>query len=158
MQPAAPRVPQNAPQHGQWIFMPPNQQGVSHYPVPQHLGPRLVAQQPVRPSNTKCCFICESSAHFARDCPQARQPNHDQTSNKNNKNKGKRQTIQVKQGQINFTTLAELPEGALVMMGTFSIHNKPTVILFDSGASHSFISAKFGAKWDSIFVTPKGRI
>src|SRR6185369_8979 len=40
VQPAAPRVPQNAPQHGQWIFMPPNQQGVSHYPVPQHLGPR----------------------------------------------------------------------------------------------------------------------
>ena len=32
------------------------------------------------------------------------------------------------------------------MTGTFSIHNKPAVILFDSGASHSFISAKFGAK------------
>ena len=59
------------------------------------------------------------------------------------------------QWQINFTTLVELPEGALC---TFSIHNKPMVIIFDSGASHSFISAKFGAKWDSIFVTPKGRI
>jgi predicted aspartyl protease len=32
------------------------------------------------------------------------------------------------------------------MTGTFSIHNKPAIILFDSGASHSFISAKFGAK------------
>ena len=32
------------------------------------------------------------------------------------------------------------------MSGTFSIHNKPAVILFDSGASHSFISAKCGAK------------
>jgi hypothetical protein len=31
-------------------------------------------------------------------------------------------------------------------MCTFSIHRKPAVILFDSGASHSFISAKFGAK------------
>ena len=31
------------------------------------------------------------------------------------------------------------------MSGTFSIHNKPTVILFDSGATHSFIRAKFGA-------------
>jgi hypothetical protein len=38
------------------------------------------------------------------------------------------------------------------MSGTFSIHNKPAVILFDSGASHSFISAKVA--W--IFVTQKG--
>jgi predicted aspartyl protease len=32
------------------------------------------------------------------------------------------------------------------MTGTFSIHHKPAVILFDSGASHSFVSAKFSAK------------
>jgi hypothetical protein len=31
-----------------------------------------------------------------------------------------------------------------VISGTFSIHNKPAVILFDSGASHSFSSAKLG--------------
>ena len=60
--------------------------------------------------------------------------------------KGKKQMVQVRQGRVNFTTLAELPEGAPVMPGTFSIHNKPAVILFDSGATHSFISAKFGAR------------
>ena len=54
--------------------------------------------------------------------------------------------MQVRQGRINFTTLVELPEGAPVSSGTFSVHHKPTIILFDSGASHSFISAKFGAK------------
>ena len=32
------------------------------------------------------------------------------------------------------------------MTGTFSVHHKPAVILFDSGASYSFISAKFRAK------------
>jgi hypothetical protein len=48
--------------------------------------------------------------------------------------------MQVRQGQINFTTLAELPDGALVMLGTFSIHHQPVVTLFDSGATHSFIS------------------
>ena len=42
------------------------------------------------------------------------------------------------------------------MMGTFSIHNKSTVILFDSGASHSFISAKFGAKMGFNFCHTKG--
>jgi predicted aspartyl protease len=54
--------------------------------------------------------------------------------------------VQERQGSINFTTLTYLPKGAPVMSGTFSIHNKPAVILFDSGASHSFISAKFGAR------------
>ena len=32
------------------------------------------------------------------------------------------------------------------MSGIFSINHRPAVILFDSGASHSFISAKFGVK------------
>ena len=42
------------------------------------------------------------------------------------------------------------------MTGTFSIHNKPAVILFDSGASHSFIGAKFGAKVGLDFLHTKG--
>jgi hypothetical protein len=42
------------------------------------------------------------------------------------------------------------------MSGTFSIHNKPAIILFDSGASHSFISAKFGAKVGLDFYHTKG--
>jgi predicted aspartyl protease len=80
---------------------------------------------------------------------------------------GKKQVMQVRQGNINFTTLAELPEGAQIMTGTFSIHHKPTVILFDSGAIHSFISAKYGARlgFDSnqtkapyMITTPSGKI
>jgi hypothetical protein len=54
--------------------------------------------------------------------------------------------VQVRQGRLNFTTMADIPEGAPVMTGIFSVLNNPTIILFDSGASHSFISAKFSAK------------
>jgi hypothetical protein len=43
-----------------------------------------------------------------------------------------------------------------MMSGTFSIHNKSAIILFDSGASHSFISAKFGAKVGLDFFHTKG--
>src|SRR6185312_16115257 len=73
----------------------------------------------------------------------------------------------VRQGRLNFTSLADLPEGAPIMSGTFSINHHPTVILFDSGASHSFISAKFGArigldfchtKGSFIIATPGGKI
>ena len=66
------------------------------------------------------------------------------------------QTIQVRQGRVNFTTLVDLPEGAPIMTGTFSIHHKPAVILFHSSASHSFIGAKFGAKLGLDFSHTKG--
>jgi hypothetical protein len=71
------------------------------------------------------------------------------------------------QGRVNFTTLAELPEGAPIMMGTFSIDYKPVIILFDSGATHSFISdkcvARVGldscqAKGSYMISTPGGKI
>jgi hypothetical protein len=42
--------------------------------------------------------------------------------------------------------MATTPEGELVMMGTFLVANHPALILFDSGASHTFISKKFVEK------------
>jgi hypothetical protein len=62
-----------------------------------------------------------------------------------NQDKGRKQKVQVKQGKLNFTTLEELPEGAPIMTGIFSVYNQPALIMFDSGASHSFISQKFSA-------------
>jgi hypothetical protein len=44
------------------------------------------------------------------------------------------------------------------MNSIFSVLNFPTVILFDSGASHSFISAKFSAKCELPFHHTKGAI
>jgi hypothetical protein len=42
--------------------------------------------------------------------------------------------------------VATTPEGELVMMGTFFVANHPTVILFDSGASHTFMIKTFVEK------------
>jgi predicted aspartyl protease len=47
---------------------------------------------------------------------------------------------------VNLTTLSELPEGTPIMMGTFSINHHPVIVLFDSGATHSFISKEYGTK------------
>ena len=66
------------------------------------------------------------------------------------------QTDQVRHGRINFTILTDLPEVAPVMMGTLSIQHKLAVILFDSGASHSFISLKFGARVGFDFSHTRG--
>jgi hypothetical protein len=48
-----------------------------------------------------------------------------------------------KTGRIYYKQVATTPEGEPVMMGTFLVANHPSVILFDSGASHTFISKKF---------------
>jgi hypothetical protein len=52
-----------------------------------------------------------------------------------------------KTGRIYYTQVATTPEGEPVMMGTFLVANHPAVILFDSGASHTFISKKFMEKY-----------
>jgi hypothetical protein len=43
--------------------------------------------------------------------------------------------------------VATTPEGEPVMMGTFLVATHPVVILFDSGASHTFISKTFVEKY-----------
>src|SRR5881394_1421038 len=80
--------------------------------------------------------------HYARDCRQPRriapaQPSAPRsTAPATQKKKG---TIQS--GRLNFTKISDVPVGAPVMAGTFLVNGHPAVILFDSGASHSFISA-----------------
>jgi hypothetical protein len=51
-----------------------------------------------------------------------------------------------KTGRIYYTQVATTLEGEPVMMGTFLVANYPVVILFDFGASHTFISKNFVEK------------
>jgi predicted aspartyl protease len=75
--------------------------------------------------------------------------------------------VQVRQGKLNFTTMSDIPEGASVLTGTFSINDTPIKILFDSGATHSFISEKLlgkmgfkGSHTNSVYkiINPGGQI
>jgi hypothetical protein len=120
----------------------------------QQLGSRLNFPQFNQGNNNNHCFNCGSSSHFIKNFPQPRKSFQGQTSKLSSK--GKKQTVQVRQGMVNFTTLSELPKGAPIMTGTFTIHHQPGVILFDSGATHSFISPKFGTKVGLDFYHTKG--
>ena len=42
----------------------------------------------------------------------------------------------------------EIPKGEPVMMGMFPVANHPAVIIFYSGASHSFINRTFVMKYE----------
>jgi hypothetical protein len=63
--------------------------------------------------------------------------------------------------------MSDIPEGALILMGTFSINDTPIKILFDSGATHNFISenllGKMGLKGSHTnssykIISPGGKI
>jgi hypothetical protein len=146
------RAPPRNNQSGKWVARPPQQSRFNRPPVPQpqqqqqQLGSRPNIPQFNQGNNNNRCFNCGSSSHFIKNCPQPRKSFQGQTSNPSSKGRDKKQTIQVCQGRVNLTTLSELSEGAPIMTGTFTIHHQPAVILFDSGATHSFISPKFGAK------------
>jgi hypothetical protein len=43
-------------------------------------------------------------------------------------------------GHANYTTVEEIPMGEEVLAGTFFLNECPIIILFDSGASHAFMS------------------
>jgi hypothetical protein len=42
--------------------------------------------------------------------------------------------------------MEDIPEGEQVLAGIFSLNGHPTIILFDSGASHDFISKAYTRK------------
>jgi hypothetical protein len=157
----ATRAPSQNNLPGRWVARPPHQAQFNRPPTPQ---PQQQQQQGPRPSfppsnqgnNNNRCFNCGSPSHFIKDCPEPRRSSQGQTSSSNNKGKGKKQVVQVRQGRVNFTTLSELPEGAPIMTGTFSINHQPVIILFDSGATHSFISSKCGTKVGLNFYPTNG--
>ena len=44
--------------------------------------------------------------------------------------------------------MIEIPSGEVVTMGKFLVNQHPAIVLFDSGASHSFMSPAFASKYN----------
>jgi predicted aspartyl protease len=70
-------------------------------------------------------------------------------------------------GRANYTTVEEIPMGEDVLVGMFFLNEHPIVILFNSGASHDFISSTCAKKamlstvtMEALYVisTPRGRV
>ena len=57
------------------------------------------------------------------------------------------QDQKVARGQVNLISAEEAQEAPDVVLGTLSVNSHPATVLFDSGASHSFVSEFFCCYW-----------
>jgi len=78
------------------------------------------------------CFNCKQVVNWARDCPYPKRTSATR--------------VTTRPGRVHYTTIEEIPAGEVVMAGMFLVNQHPVVVLFDSGASYSFISQAFPSK------------
>ncbi|WVZ48601.1 hypothetical protein U9M48_000022 [Paspalum notatum var. saurae] len=138
-----PRVEYQFPMHMYYLEEPLQQeqysgaqQPMSFYSAP----PSPPAPMPPTKSSTGyTCFKCGKAGHFSRTCHS-----HQKTSRSVPMGKGKKSA--PKMGQLHYSQLEQVPEGEPVLAGTFLVNDHPTVVLFDSGATFSFISKAYALK------------
>ncbi|WVZ87725.1 hypothetical protein U9M48_034320 [Paspalum notatum var. saurae] len=109
----------------------------------------------------RTCFKCGKPGHFQFNCPQQMRPAVSTFSNSINGPKqtsatGNRPTTSTQSGKpplppanrarINHVEAQEAQQATGVALGEFLVNSVKATVLFDSGASHSFISSSFVEK------------
>ena len=90
---------------------------------------------PNTPSLGKKCYLYGETGHYASQFPKKlnKQPSHN----------GKHKQRTHVQGRVNYVTIESAQEALDVVFGTCLVNSSPASVLFDSGASHSFIAHCF---------------
>ena len=80
------------------------------------------------------CYKCRQMGHYSNACPE---------SKNGNGNSGVSKPNPIQRGHVNHVNVEEVYNEPDAVIGKFLINSIPALVLFDSGASHSFISRVF---------------
>nr|CAH66012.1 OSIGBa0093M15.2 [Oryza sativa] len=104
--------------------------------------PRPVAastqQQPAKKeqgSKPGVCFNCVDPGHYADKCPKPRRVKVVPAQSNS--------TVPASKARVNHVAATEAQDAPDVILGTFLVNLVPATVLFDSGATHSFLSMSF---------------
>jgi predicted aspartyl protease len=126
---------------------------------------RLSAPSTAGAASGHTFFNSGCSGHFTRECTAPKK-----TTTQGHITpppRGPQKVAVAKTGRVNYTTLEDVPEGEQVLAGMFALNGHLIIILFDSGATHDFISRACAQKHhlgiqysDSPYMisTPGGRM
>jgi hypothetical protein len=98
------------------------------------------------------CYSCGQSGHYANRCPrkpanQTLAPGTNQNINRNGNNSA---STPIRHNQarahVNHVAVEDAQAALDVIIGMILVNDNGTIVLFDYGASHSFIAANFVQK------------
>jgi hypothetical protein len=98
------------------------------------------------------CYSCGQNGHYANRCPrksanQTPAPGTNQNINRNANNSASTPARQNQaHARVNHMTVEDTQAALDVIIGMILINDNGTIVLFDSGASHSFVAANFVQK------------
>jgi hypothetical protein len=98
------------------------------------------------------CYSCGQNGHYANRCPrkQATQTLAPGTNQNLNRNANNSTTTLARQNQaharVNHVVVEDAQAAPDVIIGMILVNDNNAIVLFDSGASHSFLAANFVQK------------
>ncbi|WVZ81363.1 hypothetical protein U9M48_028749 [Paspalum notatum var. saurae] len=91
------------------------------------------------PTGSANCFKCGGTGHWSKQCPYRGTPQ--QTPQSSSKAGTPNQASN--HAKINHITAEAAQEGPNAVVGTFLVNSQPALVLFDTGATHSFVTAQY---------------
>ena len=98
------------------------------------------------PRSNQLCFNCNQTSHWSKDCPY---PKRNGNQNQGNQ---KQANPKARPGYMHYIAVEKILIGKVMTAGMFLVNKHPTIVLFDSRASHSFMSQTFASKHDQKII------